>query len=217
MELESDLSTLVLGDTATGLVGGTTTTSTKAAAATATTTTGTTTATSAKAATTTATAAAAAAVVGTGSAEVQADRAAIDLGTVQLVEGCASFLNRRKLDISEALGTARFGVGRQADAHDASLLTEDLVERILVSTEGDIADEESVALRAGLITERTGTSLSPVLEATLVPVGGTSGSVVKVDLATVDFGVLLSLKRLSGVDSIGVFDITESESVSTSS
>ena len=84
---------------------------------------------------------------------------------------------------------------------------------ILVGAEGKVADEQSVALGAGLVTEATGTVLRTVVALALV-VGRTLGRVVQVDGAAVDLLALLVLIGLGGIDSAGELDIAESGTVS---
>jgi hypothetical protein len=206
--LEGDLGALVLGDTTTSLVGSTATTTAEAST--------TTTATSARTTTATATAEAATAatrsitVAGTGSAEVETDGTAVQLGAVEVVEGLASLINRGELYVSEALGAARLGVGGQTDSNNGTRLTEELGDRVLVGTEGDVADKQGVTLRAGLVTEVTSASLSAVLVIVVVVVIGRAASgVVEVDLAAINLGVLLGVVSLGSVGSADVLDITE--------
>lgn len=210
--LEGDLGALVLGDSTTSTVGrasGTAAASAKAATATATTASTVTTSATTTATTTTAEATTTAAVVLARSAEVQADSATVNVDAVQVVVGLAGLVNRRELHVSETLGAARLGVGRQTDAQDATLLTEDLGQRVLVGAEGDVADEQSVTLRAGLVTERTGTSLGAVL-ATSSVVGWATAGVIKVDLAAIELSVLLLGVGLGGIGAVGELDVAES-------
>lgn len=211
--LEGDLGALVLGDTTTSLVGGTTATIAEASATAEASTT--TTATSARTTTATATAEAATAatrsitVAGTGSAEVETDGTAVQLGAVEVVEGLASLINRGELHVTEALGAARLGVGGQTDSNNGTRLTEELGDGVLVGTEGNVADKQGVALRAGLVTEVTSASLSAVLIVVVVVVGRAASGVVEVDLATINLGILLGVVSLGSVGSADVLDITE--------
>lgn len=97
----------------------------------------------------------------------------------------------------------------QANAHDATAGSEHLADRVLGGAEGEVAQEQGVALGAGLVTERTGASLSPVLT-TGVLVGGTASGVIKVDRTAVNLAALLSLVGLGRVDVVGEFNVTES-------
>lgn len=201
--LEGDLRTLELRDAALALVHTTpTATAETTTASTTTTATAATTATTAKAAT------AALAIAGTRGAEVQAEGATLELLAIEVTVSLASLINRRVLNVAEALGTAGFGVSGETDAHDAALLGEEVTEGILGSAEGQVANEQSVTLGAGLITEVAGTSLSTVT-ATLLVLGLTSSSVVQVDGTAVNLGALLGLEGLGGISGVGVLDVAE--------
>lgn len=86
-------------------------------------------------------------------------------------------------------------------------MTEELRDRVLVGTEGDVADKQGVALRAGLVTEVPSAGLGAVL--VVVVVGWAASSVVEVDLATINLGVLLGVVSLGSVGRVDVLDITE--------
>ncbi|KKA17256.1 hypothetical protein T310_8982 [Rasamsonia emersonii CBS 393.64] len=112
-----------------------------------------------------------------------------------------------ELDVAVAFGTSRLRIGRQSDAHDFTLVLELLADRILVGAEGDVANEQGVALGAGLVTKGFGPSLSLLLGITVV--GVTGFSKVQVDLATINLGILLALVGLFGIGSVGELDIAE--------
>ena len=159
--------------------------------------------------TTTAATATSASVAGTRRAVVQTHRAAVQVSAVQVVVGLASLVDGGVLHVTETLRTARLGVGWQTDAHDTAAGAEHLVDGVLIGAEGEVAHEQRVALGAGLVTERAGTSLHAVL-VTLLVVGWATTGVVEVDLAAVDLGVLLGCHGLGRVDSVGELDISES-------
>jgi 3D (Asp-Asp-Asp) domain-containing protein len=117
-----------------------------------------------------------------------------------------SLLDGRELDVAEALGAAVVGVGGQADTQDGTLLAEDITESVLGGTEGQVANEESVALGAGGVTEALGTALGTVT--LLLVVLATSG-VVQVDGTAIELGTLLGLEGLGSIGSAGVLDVTE--------
>jgi hypothetical protein len=121
----------------------------------------------------------------------------------------ASLIDGRELDVTEALGTAIVGVGGQTNSQNGTLLAEDITESILGGAEGQVANEQSVALGAGRVTEALGTGLSTVT-ATLLLVVLAANGVVQVDGTAVNFGTLLGLEGLGGIGSVGVLDITES-------
>lgn len=212
--LESDLAALELRDAALGLVEATVTATTEAAAAAteATAATATTTTTAAAATETTATAttatteAATVTVSGAGGAEVQTEGTALELLTVEGTVSGLSLFDGAELDVAEALGAARLGVSGQADAQDGTLLGEHVTESILGSAEGQVADEESVGLGAGLVTVLAGASLGAVT--TLLLVLAASG-VVQVDSTAVKVGTLLGLVGLGGIGSVGVLNVAE--------
>jgi hypothetical protein len=215
--LEGHLGALELGDAALALVEATAAATTEATTATSTATTSTAAEATAAAATTeaatattatTTTAAEATTVttLGTGSAEVETDGTTLDLLTLEGTVGGLGLLNGRELNVTEALGAAGLLLGGQTDAEDAALGTEDLVESILSGTERKVANEEGVALGAGLVTVRTGTGLNTVT--TLLVVLAASG-VVKVDGTAVEVGTLLGLHGLSGIGSVGELDVAE--------
>lgn len=180
--------------------------STTATTASTTTSTGTTTATTTTAASTTATA-----VVGTGRAVVQADGTAVQVSTVEVSEGLASLVNGRELDVTETLGAARLRVGGKTDAHNVTAGTEHLVNGVLVGAEGQVTNEQSLAFGASLVTERASAGLGALAAVALVLVGGTTSSVVEVDLTTIKLGVLLGRIGLGGVDGVVVLDVSESK------
>jgi hypothetical protein len=215
--LEGHLGALELGDAALALVEATAAATTEATTATSAATTSTATEAAAAAATTeaatattatTATAAEATTVttLGTGSAEVETDGTTLDLLTLEGTVGGLGLINGRELNVTEALGAAGLLLGGQTDAEDAALGTEDLVESILSGAERKVANEESVALGAGLVTVRTGTGLNTVT--TLLVVLAASG-VVKVDGTAVEVGTLLGLHGLSGIGNVGELDVAE--------
>lgn len=88
-------------------------------------------------------------------------------------------------------------------------MTEELRDRVLVGTEGDVADKQGVALRAGLVTEVPSAGLGAVLVVVVVVGGWAASSVVEVDLATINLGVLLGVVSLGSVGRVDVLDITE--------
>jgi hypothetical protein len=119
----------------------------------------------------------------------------------------ASLIDGGELDVTEALGTAIIGVGGQTDSENGTLLTEDITESILGGAEGEVANEQSVALGAGGVTEALGTGLSTL---TLLLVVLAASGVVQVDGTAVNLGTLLGLEGLGGIGSVGVLDVTES-------
>jgi hypothetical protein len=119
----------------------------------------------------------------------------------------ASLIDGGELDVTEALGTAIIGVGGQTDSQNGTLLTEDITESILGGAEGEVANEQSVALGAGGVTEALGTGLSTL---TLLLVVLAASGVVQVDGTAVNLGTLLGLEGLGGIGSVGVLDVTES-------
>lgn len=121
----------------------------------------------------------------------------------------ASLIDGGELDVTEALGTAIVGVGGQTDSENGTLLAEDVTESILGGAEGQVANEQSVALGAGRVTVALGTSLSTVMTTLLLVVLAASG-VVQVDGTAVKLRTLLGLEGLGGIGSVGILDVTES-------
>lgn len=152
--IERDLLARELSDTsAVSRVGtGSTTTATtaEAAATTATATTRTTTATTAAESTTTTSLAFS---LRTRSAEVETDGTSTDVGTLELVQGLASLIDRGELDVAITLRTAGLSVGGETDSLDLSLAFEHFTNSVFVNTKDKVADEKGVALGAGLVTE----------------------------------------------------------------
>lgn len=211
--LEGNLGTLELRDGTLGLVEATaateattaTTTVTEATAATTATTTGTTTATTTETTTAAATEATTVTTSRTGSAEVEAQRTAVDLSASKLAVGSLGLLNGGVLNVTEALGATGLGVSGQTDAQDATLLSEDITQSILSSAEGQVANEQSVGGGAGLVTVGTGTSLGTVT--TLVVLAGSG--VIEVDGTAIKLGTLLGLEGLDGISNLGELSVTE--------
>lgn len=85
------------------------------------------------------------------------------------------------------------------------------MDRVLVGAEGQVANEQGLTFGAGLVTERASAGLGALATIALVLVGGTTSSVVEVDLTTIELGVLLGRVGLGGVDGVGVLDISESK------
>lgn len=195
--LEGDLAALELRDAALGLVEAAA--AAEAAAATTTTTATATTAATTEATTTTA-------VSGARGAEVQAQSAALNLIALHGAVGSLGLLDGAVLNVAEALGATRLGVGRQTDTDNAAGLTEAVTESVLGGTEGQVADEQSVAGGAGGVTERAGPVLGTV---TLLLVVLAASSVVKVDGAAIELRALLSGHSLDGIGSVGVLDVAE--------
>lgn len=85
------------------------------------------------------------------------------------------------------------------------MLLEGLGEHVLVGAEGDVADEEGVALGALLVAKVLGAGLGAVLG------GGVGASVgkVNVEFAAVEFDVLLGLVGLGGILGAGEFNVSE--------
>jgi hypothetical protein len=122
--------------------------------------------------------------------------------------GGASLIDGGELDVAEALGAAVVRVGGQTDTQDGTLLTEDVTEGILCGAEWQVANEQSVALGAGRVTEALGTVLGTVTATRLVLVLAASG-VVQVDGTTVNLGTLLGLEGLGGIGYVSVLNVTE--------
>lgn len=153
--IERDLLARELSDTTTvgGVGTGSTTTATTTAKATATTATTTTRATTATTAAETTTTTSLAFSLGTRSAVVEADSTSANVGTLEVIQGLASLIDRGELDITVTLGAAGLSVGGETDSLDLSLAFENFANSALVNTEDKVANEKGVALRAGLVAE----------------------------------------------------------------
>lgn len=217
--LEGDLGALVLGDGALALVEGTTTAATVAEATTATAATTTTTSTETAAAaatteattatTTTTTTAAEATTVTTsraGGREVKTDSTALELVAVESTVSSLGLIDGRELNVTEALGAAGLLLSGETNSENGALGAEDLVESILSGAEGKVANEESVALGAGLVTIGASTILGAV---GTLGLGLTGSGVVEVDGAAIKIGTLLGLHGLSGIGGAVVLNVAE--------
>jgi len=83
--------------------------------------------------------------------------------------------------------------------------TKSLTEHILVSLEGNVADEESVRLWVLRVTERLSTLIGTLLWCGVV----TGSREVNVGLTTVNESTLLGLESGSGISRVGKLDVTE--------
>lgn len=161
--LEGDLLALevteatTVGSTTAATTASTTTTATSAEASTATAVTKAATASTATAATATAAETATTTVVVTRSSEVNADGATLNVSAVESLQSSSSLLGGLEVDIAEALGVAGVAVSGERHAGDGTVLAEVLRDDLVGGVEGDVANEESVARSATLVTIAAGT------------------------------------------------------------
>lgn len=104
-------------------------------------------------------------------------------------------------------------VGRQSDADNGANLVEELSDGVLVNVERQVADEESVALRADGIAVLLGTVGSTGLGSGIV---GAGVGVVKVDGTATNILTLHGLVSLGSGLSILEVDITETTAAASS-
>jgi hypothetical protein len=180
-----------------------TTSTTVAEATTASTTAAATSATVTEATTTSATATteATAAVVSAGGSVVNADSTTLNILAVQGLEGSGSLLGSSEIDVSEALERAGVAVGREGDTGNATVLSEDLLDRVVGAVEGQVAEEEGVGGSAALVT---------VLGGTVVLGGLLAGSAeVDVQVATIKLRLVHLFLGSGSLSSSGELDVSE--------
>lgn len=141
-------------------------------------------------------------------AVVQTHGSSRELAALHVAKRGACLVNRGELDVSESLGPAGLLVGGQTNAGDRAVVGEQVVDHLLVGAERDVADEKSVALRAGLVAEGFGTAKSFVHRTTSV-VSWAGIREVDVDGTSVDFNTLLRGMRFSSIPGIGKLDVAE--------
>lgn len=188
----------------------TTVTETATASTTSTTTAATVTETATSATTSTATASTeatgAARVVPLGSV-VEADVAALNVGTVHSLKSSLGLIDGTELNVTVTLRGTGLTVGWETDGVDGTVLLEVLGDGVLVSVEGDVADEQGVAWLLSLsIAERASTALDLAVVVALV-----WARLAEVDpqVAVVKLSTLLGVESLgSGVD-VGKLDVGE--------
>lgn len=212
MHLESGLPAGEVTES-TSVGGASTSTAATAARTTTGTTTRTTAATTTSTATTTATteatakAAAATGVLSWGT-EVQANGATTEIGTLKSTKGSTSLIHGRELNVSESFGAARVRVGWQANTKDGTVRRECFLDHVLIGVEGDVANEERVTLRAGLVAEALGTRLSSIRRTTSIVLA--SISEVEVDLASIKLSIFLGLESFRRIIGTGELNVAES-------
>lgn len=97
-------------------------------------------------------------------------------------------------------------VGRQTDAGDLGNLTEEVADSILLSVEGQVTDEQSLALGAESVTVTLGTVGGAV---TGLGLGRLGVGVVEVEGTTVNLLALHSLVGLGGRLGVAKIDVAE--------
>jgi hypothetical protein len=160
LALEVAEATTVGRETTTAAARISTTTTASTATATTTVTKATTTSATATAATSTeaaATATTVAAAVVTGSCEVDADVASINVLAAQTVKSSLGLLDGSELNVSETLGGAGVAVGGQGDTVDLTEGAEGLADGVVGRVKREVANEQCVARLAALVTKLLGT------------------------------------------------------------
>src|SRR3569833_1792853 len=74
---------------------------------------------------------------------VDANCTAIQLSTVELINGALGGIGIRHIDKRESSGTARFAIGYQLDSLDCTVLFEQTPDLIFIGPEGKIADKKA--------------------------------------------------------------------------
>ena len=133
--------------------------------------------------------------------KVEPQRSTVKFLTLPCVQRGLGTLDSLELHVGEALGRAGLPVGRQTNGLNVSVLSESVVERVLVGGEGHVADPEGGTGRVLLVAVLRRTFLR------VRPFRSLRG-VVDVDGSTVDF---LAVQRngLGGRLFVGKLDVTE--------
>jgi hypothetical protein len=139
---------------------------------------------------------------------VDTDGTAADVLAVQSLKSGGSLILGAEVDVSETLEGTGVAVGGKRDTGDVTVLLEDLLDALVGALERDVAEEESVAGRAALVTVLVGTGT--------VGIGLSTGSAeVDVELTTVKLVLVHLLLGLGGIGSVGELDVTESLSTAS--
>merc|ERR1712098_289001 len=78
---------------------------------------------------------------------VKSDGTASNIGTGHSLKSGLGIINGREGDVSEALGVTSLHISWKSDVDDSSVLAESLTDSVLISIEGQVAQEESVGGR----------------------------------------------------------------------
>jgi hypothetical protein len=87
---------------------------------------------------------------------VDADVTTLNLLAVQSLKSGSSLLLGAEVDVTETLERASVTVGRERHTGDVAVLSEDLLDAVVVALERDVTEEEGVAGRALLVTVLAG-------------------------------------------------------------
>lgn len=145
-------------------------------------------------------------------AEVDTHGTSLEIVALHGIERSLGLIDGRERDVAKALGSTSLAVGGKTDAVDGTKLLECLRNAILVDREAEIADPQSVARVAGLITICLGSDLRVL--AGLILAGS---SEVDIDAAPIDLSTLLRGMGLGSIVSTGKFDVRKSSIVSSES
>ena len=197
--------------TATATAASTTTT----AIATATTeaaTTATTAATTAKVAATATTAAKATTrvIVGTLRGVVETNGATRNLSTIEALVGCLGLVKRSKLDVAESLGGTSLAVGRETHTLNGAIFPKHLLNRVLISVERNVSDEQGRAWFLGLIAVALGTLGAALLRSISLFARGTGFTKIDAQRATIELVAVPGLQSGGGVVGIDKLNVAES-------
>merc|ERR1712098_1006388 len=125
---------------------------------------------------------------------VKSDGTASNIGTGLSLKSGLGIINGREGDVSEALGVTSLHISWKSDVDDSSVLTESLTDSVLISIEGQVAQEESVGGRVLGVAICLSTALSAVSWWCI----RTRSGEVNIGLATINHATLLGLKSGSG-------------------
>ena len=96
-------------------------------------------------------------------------------------------------------------VSWETNVDNSAVSTECLANSVLISLEGQVAQEEGVGRRVGAVTVLSGTTLSLVLGGGVV----TRSGEVNICLTTIDQCTLLGLQSSGGISRVGKLNVTE--------
>jgi hypothetical protein len=141
------------------------------------------------------------AVVSTGSSVVNADGTTLNILAVQGLERSGGLLGCCEIDVSKALERAGVTVGREGDTGNATVLGEDLLDRIVGAVKGQVAEEKGVGRSAALVTVLGGAVVLGRLLA--------GSAEVDVQVAAIKFRLVHLLLGSGSLSSSGEFDVSE--------
>lgn len=136
---------------------------------------------------------------------IETDRASSNINTHHVVISILSILNGSEANVSETLWCTGLHISWQSDVGNGTVSTESLTKSVLVSLEGDVANEQSIRLWILGITELLSTLVGLLTWCGVV----TGGGEVNIGLATINKSSLLSLESRCGISRVGELDVAE--------